>query len=503
MEVCHSTTPNGEKHTDEELTRQWNSIDWDNVRLDVNRLQTRIAKATLEGKWNLVNRLSYLLTHSFSAKLLAVRIVTQNKGKRTPGVDGVLWTSATDKIRAALSLTDHQYRAQPLRRIYIPKPGKTTKRPISIPTLYDRARQALYALVLQPVAETTADTRSFGFRLFRGAQDASRYAFMCLRGKSSNQWMREGDIKGCFDNIAHEWLREHIPMDRSVLNQVLKAGYVFETVLYPTDNGTPQGGIISPLLANMTLDGMETLLAARFPKGKVYFIRSADDFLVTTPTQEIAEEARGIIQEFLAERGLELSMEKTMITHIDDGYDFLGYNFRKYNRKLLIKPSRKSIKAIREKIKATVKKARAGTQDCLIKALNPVIRGWSNYHRHNAASKTFGKRDAYVWAVTWKWGRHRHPDKGRGWRARRYWHSEGRRNWVFRTEENTLRLFTDTTYQVHTIPRLKANPYLDRNYFLDRRERMMRKTPRVQTRLSFFALPPEKKRVVECASRMR
>jgi len=176
--------------------------------------QTRIAKATQERKWNLVKRLSYLLTHSHSAKLLAVRIVTRNKGRRTPGVDGELWTSASEKMRAVLSLTDHQYRAQPLRRIYIPKPGKTTKRPISIPTMYDRAMQALYALALQPIAETTADTRSFGFRLYRCAQDASRYAYTCLRGKSSNSWILEGDIKGCFDNIAHEWLREHVPVLR-------------------------------------------------------------------------------------------------------------------------------------------------------------------------------------------------------------------------------------------------------------------------------------------------
>jgi len=267
VKVCHSTTPKGEKHTDKELARQWNSINWDKVSSDVNRLQTRIAKATQEEKWNLAKRLSYLLTHSYSAKLLAVRTVTQNKGKRTPGVDGVLWTSASDKMRAVLSLTDHQYHAQPLRRIYIPKPGKATKRPISIPTMYDRAMQALYALALQPIAETTADARSFGFRLYRCAQDASRYAYMCLRGKSSNCWILEGDIKGCFDNIAHEWLREHVPMDRFVLNQFLRAGYIYEEVLYPTDRGTPQGGIISPILANMTLDGMERSLAKRFPKG--------------------------------------------------------------------------------------------------------------------------------------------------------------------------------------------------------------------------------------------
>ena len=215
MKVRHSTTPEGEKRTDRELARQWNSTDWDKIKSRINRLQTRIAKATCEGKWNLVKRLNYLLTHSHQAKLLAVRVVTQNRGKRTPGVDGELWHTASDKMRAVLSLTDRRYRAQPLRRIYIPKPGKDTRRPISIPTMYDRAMQALYALALQPIAETTADKRSFGFRLFRSAQDASNYAFRCLHGKNSSPWILEGDIKGCFDTIAHDWLRKNIPMDRS------------------------------------------------------------------------------------------------------------------------------------------------------------------------------------------------------------------------------------------------------------------------------------------------
>ncbi len=490
MKVWHSTTPQGEKHTDKELARQWNSIDWDKVSSDVNRLQTRIAKATQEGKWNLVKRLSYLLTHSHSAKLFAVRIVTQNKGKRTPGVDGILWTSASDKMRAALSLTDRQYHAQPLRRIYIPKPGKATKRPISIPTMYDRAVQALYALALQPIAETTADTRSFGFRLFRSAQDASNYAFNCLSRKTSSQWILEGDIKGCFDNIAHDWLMENIPMDRSVLAQFLKAGYIFEENLFPTDQGTPQGGIISPILANMTLDGIERLLMAKFPMMKVHFIRYADDFLVTAPTKEIAEEARDIIQEFLAGRGLELSMEKTVITHIDEGFDFLGYSFRKYRGKLLIKPSKKSIESIMSKIRVTVKKARAWTQDALIKALNPITRGWANYHRHIVAKETFGKLDSYIWTVTWRWGKRRHPNKGHKWIAKRYWKPEGSRKWVFQTDENKLWKFSDIKIRRHVSLKLNANPYLDRKYFMERRERQKQTTPRNQNQINLFALPP-------------
>jgi len=492
MKVCHSTTSTDEKHTDRDLARQWNSINWKKVRSTVNRLQIRIAKATQEGKWNLVKRLSYLLTHSFSAKLLAVRIVTQNKGKRTPGIDGELWNTASEKMRAAMSLTDKQYRAQPLRRIYIPKPGKDTKRPISIPTMYDRAMQALYGLALQPVAETTADPRSFGFRLFRSAQDASEYAFKCVGRKTSSQWILEGDIKGCFDNILHDWLKDHIPMDQSVLTKFLKSGYVFDQTLYPTDKGTPQGGLVSPILANMTLDGLEHVLKAEFPRMKVHFIRYADDFLVIAPTKEIAEAAKTIIQRFLAERGLTLSEEKTVITHIDDGFDFLGYNFRKYKGKLLIKPSKKSIQSITNKIRAVIKKARAWSQDDLIKTLNPIIQGWANYHRHNVAKEMFKKLDNYLWTVTWQWGKRRHTNKGLKWIAKRYWHSEpdGKRNWVFQTKENTLLKFSDASIRRHSFPKLDANPYLDRKYFLDRKERMRRQTPWIQTTLSYFALLP-------------
>ena len=482
----YSTTSEDEKRTDRILASQWNSIDWNEVILRVNRLQTRIAKATYNENWNLVKRLTYLLTQSYSARLLAVRTITQNRGRRTAGVDGQLWKNASDKMRATLSLTDQQYRAHPLRRIYIPKPGKSTKRPLSIPTMKDRAMQALYALALQPVAETTADTRSFGFRLFKCAQDASAYAFLCLGKKTSSKWILEGDIKGCFDNIAHSWLKNNIPIDRSILSQFLKSGFIFDGTYYHTDKGAPQGSVISPILANMALDGIEKILLERFPKMKVHLIRYADDLLVTAPSKEIAEDVREILGNFLAIRGLELSPEKTLITHIDDGFDFLGWNFRKYKGTLLIKPSQKSIKSITQKLKTTVSKAKVRTQDELIKTLNPVIRGWTNYHRHIVAKETFKKLDSYLWEITWQWGKRRHPNKGRKWIARKYWHSEGNRNWVFRTKYNKLLKFSDAVIRRHAMPKLDANPYLDRNYFLERKDRIKKQTPWIQTKLSFF-----------------
>lgn len=487
MKVCHSTTPKGEKHTDKELSRQWNTIDWNTVRTTVNGLQTRIAKATRERQWNLVKRLQYLLTHSHSAKLLAVRIVTQNRGTRTPGIDGERWIHPSQKMRAALSLTNKQYRAQPLKRIYIPKPGKNTKRPLSIPTMYDRAMQALYALALQPVAETTADPRSFGFRLFRSAQDAAHYAFVCLHNRHSAPWILEGDIQGCFDNISHEWLKANIPLEQAVMTQFLKAGFVFEQTLYPTDKGTPQGGLISPILANMALDGVEDILNEMFPNMKVHLIRYADDFLITAPSKEVAEAIREHVCEFLAKRGLKLSKSKTVITHIDEGVDFLGWNFRKYKGTLLIKPSQRSIEKITETIREIIHKGAAWTQEDLIKALNPVILGWANYHRHSVAKKTFNRLDSILWNMLWKWAKRRHSNKSHSWIVQRYWHSEGTNNWTFRIVTAKLYRFSEMKIRRHCMVKLDANPFLDRIYFLTRKERLIKQTSGSQTRLSFFA----------------
>ena len=225
------------------LETQWKSIDWKKAEAEVNRLQARIAKATQEKKWNTVKRLQYLLTHSYYAKALAVRKVTTNKGKNTSGVDKELWSTPTSKMRGVLTLTDKGYKAKPLRRVYIEKKGKKAKRPLGIPCMYDRAMQALYALALDPVSETTADAKSFGFRKGRCAQDACEYIFTAFSRRNSPQWVLEGDIKGCFDHISHEWLIENIPMDKSVLKQFLKAGFVFRDELFQTEEGTPQGGL--------------------------------------------------------------------------------------------------------------------------------------------------------------------------------------------------------------------------------------------------------------------
>lgn len=475
---CSERLPNAS-----ELAFQWYCIDWKKAEAEVNRLQTRIAKATLEEKWNTVKRLQYLLTHSFYAKALAVRRVTTNRGKRTAGVDNEKWETPAQKMNAVLTLTDKGYKARPLRRTFIEKKDKEKKRPLGIPTMYDRAMQALYALALDPVAETTADGKSFGFRKGRSAHDACEYIFTALSRKYSPQWILEGDIKGCFDNISHEWLMKNIPMDKDVLKQFLDAGFIYRDKLFPTEDGTPQGGIISPILANMTLDGMQKMLSDRFHTNrlgkvdlrfknahKVNLVRYADDFIVTAATKEIAEEAKELIREFLTERGLELSEEKTVITHITDGFDMLGWTFRKFKGKLIVKPSKKSIQALKDTLHETIlEKGKAWTQDVLIKKLNQQLRGWTNYHQSVCASEAFAHIDYVLFEMLWRWAKRRHPHKGQWWISTKYWHSKGTRNWVFCTDDKELMRVDHTPIVRHNKVRIDANPFFDVEYFNERK----------------------------------
>src|SRR5437667_4043937 len=309
----------------------WHQINWRQAERTVRRLQARIAQATQAGKWGRVKALQRLLTHSLSGKALAVRRVTENTGKRTPGVDGETWKTPGQKATAIGSLQQRGYHPRPLRRVYIPK-SNGSQRPLSIPTMQDRAMQALYLLALDPVAETMADPNSYGFRTTRSAADAIEACFIALCKNDRAEWILEGDIRSCFDRISHEWLVAHIPLEQAILKKWLKAGYLEDHHLYPTEEGTPQGGIASPALANMTLDGLERLLASRFPKRgkagqrtKVNLIRYADDFCVTGSSKELLEqEVKPLIEQFLRERGVELSPEKTVVTHIETGFAFLG-----------------------------------------------------------------------------------------------------------------------------------------------------------------------------------
>ena len=441
----------------------WHGIDWSQAAQNVRRLQARIVKATQEGRWNKVKALQHLLTHSFSGKALAVRRVTENQGTRTPGVDGETWSTPADKANAVLSLQRKGYKPKPLKRVYIPKKnGK--KRPLGIPTMKDRAIQALYKLALEPVAETTADPNSYGFRSLRSTADAAEQCFNVLAKRKSANWVLEGDIKGCFDNISHDWLIANVPTDKAILRKWLKAGFMDKHRLFPTEAGTPQGGIISPVLANMALDGMERLLR---PFKKVNMVRYADDFVITGPTKEALEdEIKPLIEKFLRERGLTLSPEKTKITHIRDGFNFLGWNMRKYGNqgKYLQKPAKANVGAFREKVAEIVKANKTAKQETLIRLLNPIIRGWGNYHRPAVAKETFAAMDHAVWQMLWQWAKRRHPNKGTRWVKERYFQTKGKRNWVFSCtdtdgKEAELLNLSDIAINRHVKIKGECNPF--------------------------------------------
>jgi RNA-directed DNA polymerase len=456
----------------------WHQIDWCKANQHVRRVQLQIAKATREGKMRRVKSLQRLLTHSFHAKALAVKRVTENRGKATPGVDGQTWSTPKDKFKAISSLTRRGYKPLPLSRKYIPK-SNGKKRPLGIPTMKDRAMQALYKLALEPVAETLSDMNSYGFRPDRSCADAIAQTFTVLSQKCSAQWILEGDIKSCFDEISHDWLMNNVPMDSGILRKWLKAGYIDRKKLFPTVAGTPQGGIISPTLANMTLDGLEKELKP-FRRSKVNFVRYADDFIVTGNSKELLEqEVKPVIIRFLKERGLTLSEEKTKVTHIEEGFDFLGQNIRKYNGKFLIKPSKKNVKNFLEKVRKVLKRLQTAKQEDVVRSLNPIIRGWANYHRHQVAKRIFSWVDYQIWLKLWQWCKRRHPKKGRRWIKARYFHTIGTRTWVFAIKTNCkadyMELYSAarTPIQRHVKVKSEACPYdsVWESYFEDRKLR--------------------------------
>ncbi len=453
----------------------WDSIDWLKCEVAVQKLQARIVKAQKEGRHNKVKALQWTLTHSFYTKALAVKRVTSNKGSKTAGVDKETWKTPKAKLCAIADLKRRGYTPQPLRRVHIKKSnGKL--RPLGIPTMKDRAMQALYLMALDPVAETTADSHSFGFRKERSTADAIAQCFIDLSKKVSPQWILEGDIKGCFDHISHEWLLNNIPMDKVMLAKWLKSGFVFNNQLFPTEEGTPQGGIISPTLANMALDGIEKLLKDNFKINRskknyytpmINLVRYADDFIITGVSKELLEnQVKPLIIEFLQVRGLTLSEEKTKITHIEEGFDFLGFNMRKYKGKFITKPSKKSRKRFLEKIKEVIGRNKSAKQQSLIRLLNPIIRGWANYYKGCCASETFRKADTQIYLKLKRWSERRHPKKGKEWINEKYFHTIRGRKWTFAVpidkrgiNYHTLVRLSDTKIVRHVKIRSEANPY--------------------------------------------
>jgi len=456
--------------------QDWRQIDWYTVQRDVRRLQVRIVKARQDGRHGKVKALQRLLTHSFSGKALAVRRVTENHGKRTSGVDGVTWDTPGQKATAIHALRPRGYQPHPLRRTYIPK-ANGTMRPLGIPTMKDRAMQALYLLAVNPVAETTADHCSYGFRPGRCTADALVYLHTVLaNAQGAPGWVLEGDITSCFDRISHDWLLAHVSMDTGILKKWLKAGFMEKHALYRTEDGTPQGGIISPMLANLALDGLAALLKEQFPRRKdgsspmVNLARYADDFVITGDSQELLEDAvKPLVERFMGERGLALSQEKTVITRVEDGFDFLGQTVRKYpNGKVLTTPSKQNVKAFLRKVRGIIEDHKALEAGQLVLLLNPVIDGWARYHAFGASKQTFNAVDHAIHQKLWRWIKRRHPGKSPTWRKAKYFPPRGPDNWRFAGDVKGqdgvpfrvyLHRAADMPIKRHVAIRKEANPF--------------------------------------------
>jgi RNA-directed DNA polymerase len=440
--------------------QSWSSIDWPAVERDVRRLQERIFRASQNGEPAKVKNLQKLLVRSSSAKLLAIRKATQiNRGKRTPGIDGVVCHVPPTRLamfRKGLSLKG--YRPKPVRRVYIPKAdGK--ERPLGIPTMLDRVMQALVKLALEPEWEPRFEANSYGFRPGRCTMDAIEALHRTLSKPGSSQWVLDADIAKCFDRIDHAALLARLPVFTTTIRRWLKAGVVELGALDPTTMGTPQGGIISPLLANIALDGTERLFGAERPSGRqiipcrrrgsnrgISLVRYADDFVVTAPSREVLE---GYViprlAEFLAGRGLELSEAKTRIVHIDDGFDFLSFNLRHFpNGKLLVRPQKEKVVLHRRRLSTFFRGNRQLSTAEVIKQLSPVIRGWCNYFRYAVAKRTFANLDHHVWRVTYKWAKRRHPTKSRRWVVHRYYGVDQGRGWDLWDGRNRLPRHNET-----------------------------------------------------------
>lgn len=413
----------------------WLSVDWAGVEADVRRLRQRIFTASQAGDLKRVRSLQKLMLRSRANALVSVRRVTElNAGRKTAGVDGVVVVTAPGKAMLADSVQHHgdSWTPKPVKRVYVSK-ANGKQRPLGIPVIVDRVRQAQVVNALEPEWEARFEPKSYGFRPGRGCHDAISAIFNIARGRSARRcWVLDADLAAAFDRIDHSYLLSQLGSfpAREQVGQWLKAGVVEKGHFAPSEEGTPQGGVISPLLLNVALHGMEHAAGVRYRQsgpragvtlaGSPVVVRYADDLVACCVSREQAKEVKARLAGWLAPRGLVFNEDKTQVVHLDDGFGFLGFNVRRYQGKLLIKPSKAALRRLRERLAAEMKALRGANIEAVLRRLNPIIRGWSAYYRTVVSSEAFAKLDTYLWTLSYKWARHSHPNKPRHWVVNRY-----------------------------------------------------------------------------------
>ena len=455
--------------------KPWNEIDWKNVRYRIRKLQKRLALAAQEGDWKKIRNLQNLMYASYDARLLAVHLVTSRKNRRTPGIDGIFWFTDEERYKAAERINPKTHQFKPFKRIYVPKDHDRTKlRPLSIPTIEDRAVQALILLALDPVVETMADPHAYGYRKHRGPQNAVEDIMTSFGCDAGNIWILKTDIRECFENISHEWLLAHPPIKRKILERSLKCGYICRGRRYPTGKGLARGGIISPALTTFALSGFEPLIKEKYGT-HVRFVRYVDDFLFSADDRTVLEEVKQMLELFLAGRGMTLSEEKTEIRKITEGVDFIGWNIRRTDRGITAKPSDKFVEELKTRLNAIFVQGTNWSRDRIIRKLNDEIAGWGLYHAYGITPDTYLELDKLVQNHLWQWAVKRHPKHTWKWIYFHYWRFRGtsaeRR---FSTETQTVRRFADTELRIPAKRDAAINPYLDPGYFRNRELRYVK-----------------------------
>ena len=479
----------------EDATLDWDAVDWRACEENVRRLRQRIFTATRAGDLKRVRNLQKLMLRSRANTLLSVRRVSErNAGRLTAGVDGEVALTSQAKANLALRMQrkTEPFVALPVRRVYIPKKGSNAKRrPLGIPVILDRCRQAVVAGALEPEWEARFEPKSYGFRPGRGCHDAIEAIYKTARGKNPRRrWVLDADLASAFDKIGHDHILAMLGAfpARGMIRQWLKAGVVENGLLSRTEEGVPQGGVVSPVLLNIALHGMEKAAgvsyqkagrtAGKTAKGSSVLIRYADDLIALCHTAAQALEIKTRLARWLEPRGLAFNEDKTRIVCLDDGFDFLGFNVRRYRGKLLIKPSKAAVRRIRERLSTEMRSLRGTNATAVISKLNPIIRGWATYYRIAVSSEVYHSLDTHLWRLTYKWAVYSHWNKPKSWVIARYYgmfNTSRRDRWVFGDRQSGayMQRFAWTRIVRHRMVKGTASPDDPTlaNYWAERRRK--------------------------------